>query len=350
MDLRSQIQARFDCGGDILGDDAGDVNELTFLGRKLIYSKNGLEWQGDRRIVDSFLRRAGIEEGQSVGSVDTPGVKHAEKGGGLQVAEGHVEAPGEGAQPQDTEQRPLLDGAAATQHRGLVALLNYIAQDRPDLSFCAKELSQTMARPRVGDERGIKRAVRYLRRFPVASICHEWQEDPSKVVVFTDADWGGCEKTRRSTSGGLIMHGTHLLSFWSRTQQCVALSSCESEVNALVKGGVEGLGVKHMVAQCGYELDLDLKTDASAAQGLCARQGAGRVKHLTVRQLWAQEREACGDLKIKKVPRSANCADMLTHHRTHAEGQKFLSLISIRRFEDTAAFNARRRVGDMGSG
>ena len=43
-----------------------------------------------------------------------------------------------------------------------------------------------------------------------------------------------------------MMLGDHLIGFWPRTQQCVALSSCEAEVNALIKGGTEGLGLKIM--------------------------------------------------------------------------------------------------------
>ena len=229
-----------------------------------------------------------------------------------------------------------------------MALLNYISQDRHDVSFAAKELSQTMARPRVGGDQGIKRVVRYLKKYPEADLVYEYQEDPSAVTVFTDADWGGCAKTRRSTSGGVVVRGSHLLCFWSKTQQCVALSSCEAEVNALVKEGTEGLGVRIMSEQCGELPSLSLQIDASAAQGLCARQGAGRVKHLTVKQLWAQEKEANGELKITKIPRLSNCADMFTHHWTTGEGEKFLRHISVQRLVASADLKPRRRVGDIG--
>ena len=323
VSLRQAIRERFECGGDILGDEVGDVSEISFLGRRIRQTQDGLEWVGDQKLVDAFLQRAGARDSRSIGSVDTPGVKH-----------------------DRDEEASLLETDAATLHRSLVALLNYISQDRPDLSFSAKELSQTMARPRVGDDRGIKRVVRYLHRFPEAAIVYKYQDEPSSLSVFTDADWGGCAKTRRSTSGGVVLRGSHLLCFWSKTQQCVALSSCESEVNALVKGGTEGLGVKIMAEQCGEEMNLLLKTDASAAQGLCARQGAGRVKHLTVRQLWAQEKEASGDLKILKVPRLTNCADMFTHHWTKAEGEKFLQHISVQRLEISNDIKPRGRVGE----
>ena len=194
-----------------------------------------------------------------------------------------------------------------------------------------------MARPRVGDDTGLKRAVRYLARFPGGKLQYRWQPDRLDISVYTDADWGGCPKTRRSTSGGYVLLGDHLVAFWSRTQQCVSLSSCEAEVNALVKGGTEGLGFKIMAEQCGRAPSLTLLTDASAAQGLCARQGAGRVKHLSVRQLWAQEREANGELKIVKVPRVMNAADMMTHHYTPSEGARFMARVSFERVEATGA-------------
>ena len=141
LSLRKDIQERFDCGGEILGDEPGDVKEISFLGRRLRQTSTGLEWVGDRKLVDAFLKRAGAMDVQSVGVVETPGVKH-----------------------ERDEEALLLEPESSTTHRSLVALLNYISQDRPDLSFAAKELSQTMARPRVGDDQGIKRVVRYLKK------------------------------------------------------------------------------------------------------------------------------------------------------------------------------------------
>ena len=110
-------------------------------------------------------------------------------------------------------------------------------------------------------------------KYPEAKIVYQWQPDGLDVSVFTDADWGGCARTRRSTSGGYMLLGDHFIGFWSRTQQCVALYSCEAEVNALIKGGTEGLGLKIMAQQCGQSPGMTVLTDASAAQGLCARQG-----------------------------------------------------------------------------
>ena len=95
--------------------------------------------------------------------------------------------------------------------------------------------------------------------------------------------------------------------------------------------------MKIMAEQCGRTPSLTMLTDALAAQGLCARQGAGRVKHFSVRQLWAQEREANGELKINKVPRLMNAADLMTLHYTPAEGARFMALVSFERVEAAGA-------------
>ena len=145
--------------------------------------------------------------------------------------------------------------------------------------------------------------------------------------VFTDSDWAGDPASRKSTSGGGVTHGTHLLSHWSRTQQSIALSSCEAELNALCKAGQEGLVAIHLASETGLNLDLEIYTDSSAAKGVIQRRGAGKVKHLEVKQLWLQEREERKELQVLKVDRFYNWADLLTHHWTRVEGsRRFMSV------------------------
>ena len=111
---------------------------------------------------------------------------------------------------------------------------------------------------------------------------------PEAIVVYSDSDWGGDLKTRKSTSGGCIVLGSHLVMHWSRTQQTIALSSCEAELNALCKALQEGLGAKHMLEELDNHMRLHVMTDSSAAQGVVLRQGTGKVTHFSVRQLWVQ--------------------------------------------------------------
>ena len=100
----------------------------------------------------------------------------------------------------------------------------------------------------------------------------------------------------------------------------IALSSAEAELNASIKAGVEGLGVANMSEELGHRHGVRVLCDASANVGIAHRNGAGKVKHLGVRQLWMQERVGNGDLAIEKIPQVDNASDALTHHWTAAEG------------------------------
>ena len=168
-----------------------------------------------------------------------------------------------------------------------------------------------------------------------------------KITAYTDSDWGGDRVSRRSTSGGCLMRGSHLLSHWSRTQQVVSLSSAEAELNGMCKAAAEGLGARNMAQELLAPLDLEILTDASAARGVIQRQGAGRVKHLTIKQLWVQERESCGELSVEKIPRARNFADLMTHHWSESEGSQMLTGLSCVRRCPSFAVPARGGQGDQ---
>ena len=120
------------------------------------------------------------------------------------------------------------------------------------------------------------------------------------------------------------MIGDHCIKQWSKTQACVSLSSGEAELYAIVKGCVEGLGMRTVAREMGRQVKLQLKTDSSAAKGAALRTGAGRLKHIQTNQLWVQERLSSGEITLKKIPREVNTADLFTHHWTSKEGASHL--------------------------
>ena len=65
--------------------------------------------------------------------------------------------------------------------------------------------------------------------------------------------------------------------------------------------------------------------------GVLNRLGAGRQKHLEVKQLWLQEKEYQRALRVHKVPREENPSDLLTHHWVKSEAAKFLSMMAVQR-------------------
>ena len=127
------------------------------------------------------------------------------------------------------------------------------------------------------------------------------------------------------------MRGTHLICHWSRTQQFIALSSAEAELNASVKAAQEALGLAHLEEELGRRLLIRLYGDSSANHGIIQRQGTGKVKHLSVRQLWLQQQAELGNCEHRKIPRALNSSDMLTHHWTKAEAASHLNRLQVHR-------------------
>ena len=133
-----------------------------------------------------------------------------------------------------------------------------------------------------------------------------------ELIVEGDSDHAGCLKTRKSTSGGVIRWGSHVLKWWSKTQPTIALSSGEAELAAMVRSTSEGLGMAAIMKEFNIEVGLTVKGDAVAAIGIVRRQGLGRIRHLAVADLWIQQRSKDGSVAYKKLEGARNTSDILT--------------------------------------
>ena len=204
-----------------------------------------------------------------------------------------------------------------------------MALDRLDLSFAGKDFLRGIANPTEADEIRLKRIIRYVKGRPIARILYRWQDGLTNITTYTDSDWAGCVSTRKSTSGGVVLIGSHIVHHWSSTQANIAASSAEAELNAISKAAAETLGIADLARDCGQELDKVMKTDSSAANGIVHRRGCGKIKHLETRQLWVQEKVVEKKIKCEKIPREVNFSDMMTHHWTPAEGVRHFGNLDI---------------------
>ena len=133
-----------------------------------------------------------------------------------------------------------------------------------------------------------------------------------EMTTYSDANWAGCVKSRKSTSGGVIRLGDHLLRSWSKTQAKIALSSAESEFYATMKAAQESLGMAAMARELAMSFKIRILVDASAALGVAQRHGIGKIRHLQTGALWIQEQELKRILQMHKVNGTDNCSDILT--------------------------------------
>ena len=230
---------------------------------------------------------------------------------------------------EKSEEEKELSQNESRIYRRAAARLNYMALDRADLAYASKEAARGMSKPTVGDVIRLKRILRYLKGSPKVVNKFEWQNPPKKIVGLSDSDWAGCTKTRKSTSGGFLMLGKHMITHWSSTQSVVALSSAEAELNALVKIISEALGLKNVLKAMNVNLPIEVRTDSSACRGIVQREGCGKVKHLEARQLWVQEYVGNKTVVVTKIPREINCSDVLTHNWSYSDGHKHLACVGL---------------------
>ena len=118
-----------------------------------------------------------------------------------------------------------LVGEEATRFRAVDARANYLSADRPDIQYSVKEVCRRMAKPVEGDWQTLIRLGRYLKGTPRCVLQYRWQKSGSVPTGYSDSDWAGDKATGKSTAGGIIMLGAHLVKSWGRTQDSVTLSS-----------------------------------------------------------------------------------------------------------------------------
>ena len=212
----------------------------------------------------------------------------------------------------------LLGDVDQRKVRRAIAIVNYMAQDRPDLVSVSRSLSRTMASPTANTMVAVKRVIRYLRKYPSGFLQMEpssnYDDDELHLHAWIDSDWAGDVVSRKSSSGGYVQLNGMTIAFWGKTQLSVALSSGEAELNSAVKGVSELIGFAELIQETlGRCCCIRLHTDASACKGMLLRQGCGKVKHLSSRQLWSQGAIESRGIEVVKIPRAQNGSDLMTH-------------------------------------
>ena len=299
--LKEALETRYELKyGGMLGPDSGDVQDATILNRLIHFGKDETTYEADPRHVQILVRELGLQNAKDVATL--------------------------GVTRKYDPECALLSAQEVSRYRSLVMRANYLSLDRPDVSYTAKELARKMSEPNQDDWVGLKRLVRFLHHRARLVWSFKQQREPDALRMFSDSDDGGCARTRKSASCGVLMHGDHLVKIYSSTQHVIALSSGESEFYAGICAGSTLIGARSMAEDLGVSRLGVLLFDATAAKAMLTRKGFGRAKHIHRSHLWLQQRIDHRDFKLGKVGTKANPADLGTKH---LEGPRILELLEL---------------------
>jgi hypothetical protein len=134
------------------------------------------------------------------------------------------------------------------------------------------------------------------------------------LVGYTDADMAGDIDSRKSTSGYLITFAEGAVSWQSKLQKCVALSTTEAEFITATEACKELLWMKKFLQELGIKQDkYELFCDSQSAIHLGKNSSFhSRSKHIDVRYHWIRDVLEMNQLQLVKIHTDENGSDMLT--------------------------------------
>jgi len=168
-----------------------------------------------------------------------------------------------------------------------------------------------MAKPTTEHWTAAKGVLRYLSGTANYGITFGGQE--LKLTAYCDADYGGDIDTRRSTTGYVFILGGGAISWSSRLQPTVAVSTTEAEYMAAAYAIKEALWLRTLLTEMGLEDPITICADNQSAIKLLKNPVfTMRSKHIDVIYHFARERVIRKDIMFKYIPTSNMVADALT--------------------------------------
>jgi len=198
-------------------------------------------------------------------------------------------------------------------YRQMIGYLLYLTSSRPDIMFAVCYCARFQESPREPHLTAVKNILRYVKRTTSLGI---WYPPGSGFViqVYSDADLGGCGLDRKSTSGGCQFLDGKLVSWQSKKQTCVSLSTAEAEYIAAASCTSQVIWIHSQLRDYG----INMKTITM----YCYSESAIRIfrnpvqhsktKHIALRYHCIKDHVEDGNVEVHFVRSADQLADIFT--------------------------------------
>jgi hypothetical protein len=266
-----------------------------------------------QKYIESLLRREGMEDANPVGMPLDPHVK---------------------LEPNPEKNEPNRSNSFAK----LLGELQYIANNtRPDIGYPVNRLGAYTANPSLQHYVAVKRILRYLAGTKTLGITYRGSQDENKSNLFhgfSDAAFAN-QDDGKSTSGYVFLASGGGITWKSKKQSIIALSSTEAEYVALSEAGREALWLRNLYGELGFTQTNPtiIKGDNEGSVSMTHDpQFHARSKHIALRHHWVRELVEMNILDIQSCRDPEQTADVLTKalpkpkHVRHTEEMGVLPL------------------------
>ena len=288
----------------ITGDDSEEIARLQeqlatefemknlgglkyFLGIEVARSKHGI-FLSQRKYILDLLSEVGLLDCKPA---DTPIIQNHRLG-------------------EYPDQVPTDKG----RYQRIVGKLIYLSHTRPDIAYAVSVVSQFMHCPSEDHMNAVIRILRYLKFSPGKGLMFT-RNNHLRVEGYTDADWAGNISNRKSTSGYFTLVGGNLVTWRSKKQKVVALSSAEAEFCGMAKGLCELLWLRRLLTEIGLtpKGEMNLFCDNKAAIDISHNPVQhDRTKHVEVDRHFIKQNLEAKIIRFPFVKSEDQLADILT--------------------------------------
>lgn len=268
-----------------------DMGELSYiLGISVIQDKtNKCVYLHQKHYIEAVLQKYGMDKANPVTTPADANVK---------------------LQKNDGVSKPVNPGT----YQSIVGSLLYAAMaTRPDIAQAVSAVSKFNAEPNTAHMTAVKRILRYLKG--TANLALKYQRSESETLVgFSDADWAGDQDDRRSTTGNVFLLSGGAVSWLSKKQNTVALSTAEAEYVALSQAAQECTWLTRLLSDLGMDVTPTVILEDNQGAIAIAKNPVdhSRTKHIDIRYHYIRECVQNGQIQLQYCPTDDMRADILT--------------------------------------
>ena len=263
------------------------MGELTFfLGLQIKQTKEGI-FISQTKYIKEILKKFGMESTKEIGTPMSPACKLDKDEDGLSIDH--------------------------KLYRGMIGSLLYLTTSRPDILYSVCICARFQSNPKESHIQAVKRIIRYLKGTSSLGIWYS-KDSSLNLIGFSDADYGGCKIDRKSTSGTCQFLGCNLISWHSKKQNSVALSTAEAEYVAAGSCCAQVLWIKQQLEDYGVvQTKIPIKCDNTSAINLSKNPVQhSRTKHIEIRHHFLRDHVQKGDIELEFVCTDDQLADVFT--------------------------------------
>jgi hypothetical protein len=261
--------------------------------------------------IESIINRFNLTDAKSVTTPMIPGAVYSK---------------------QDTPSDPAEAAQMkAVPYREAIGSLMYASvATRPDITFAVSTLSQFLDNPGPAHWDAVKRIFRYLAGTKTLTLTYGGERHD--LVGYTDAD-GASQEHRRAISGSAFLIDGGTISWSSRKQELVTLSTAEAEYVAATHAAKEGIWLRRFIGELFPPIPspTTLHCDNQAACKMATTDNFhARTKHIDIRYHFIRQTIEDGTFDITYCPTDDMTADALTKALPGWKVKGFASALGLR--------------------